>query len=467
MTQTSPLAGIILAAGLGTRMKSVLPKCAHPVCGIPMVEHIGRAMRAVGVDRPVVVIGHGGEVIRTSLSQEQYRFAVQETQEGTGHAARCAADELAGFDGPILLTPGDTPLLDADALKMIVDHHRATDAQVTVATFELPDAGQYGRIIRSAGRFEKIVEFKNATPEERLVREVNSGVYCFDAKHLFDSLPKLSKENEQGEYLLTDVLELATHVECVVFPDDSIFKGVNNRWEMAEAQEILRRRILRTHALNGVTLEDPNSIQIGPDVTIAQDVLIRAGTILEGTTSIGTGSVIGPYTQISDSAVGEEAAIRQSVVNNATIGNSVRIGPFAHIRPLSVIKDGAKVGNFVETKKTVIGEGAAANHLSYLGDAEVGPRANVGAGTITCNYDGFEKHRTTIGPEAFVGSNSTLVAPVTIGDGAIIAAGSTITSDVPAQAMAFGRAVQVTKEGRAEEFRSKKREKLGHGNGGK
>jgi len=471
VTQRPPLAGIILAAGLGTRMKSVLPKCAHLVCGLPMVEHIGRAMRAIGVDRPVVVIGHGGEVMRTLLSPDEYRFAEQKSQEGTGHAAKCGASALDGYEGPVLLAPGDTPLLNAEALAEIVDRHIATEAGVTFATFELADAGQYGRVIRNDDVFEKIVEYKNATAQERKCREVNSGVYCFDAAVLFDALPQLTKDNPQGEYLITDVLELAVkkgrHIEIVKFPDDSIFKGVNNRWELAEAQQMLQLQIVKQHAINGVTFDDPKTAYIGPDVVIEPDVLIRAMTIIEGATRIGKGSMIGPFTQIKESTIGEEVEIRQSTVCNADIRKGARCGPFCNIRPLSVIHEGARIGNFVEVKNSAVGEGAAANHLAYLGDAQIGPKTNIGAGTITCNYDGFEKHRTTIGADAFVGSNSTLVAPLTIGDGAIIAAGSTITSDVEADAMAFGRAQQMNKPERAREFRSKKREKLGNGNGGK
>lgn len=461
MPTNVPLAGVILAAGKGTRMISDLPKCLHSVCGIPMVEHIGRAMRAVGVRRPILVIGHRGDLLRAALGEEHYAYAYQMEQLGTGHAALMAREHLESHDGPVIVAPGDTPLLNEDALRQLVERHLATKAQATVATVLMDDPRGYGRLVRDAdGRPRAIVEDRDATPEQRHIREINSAVYCFDAKTLFRLLPKIGNTNAQGEFYLTDVLarigEEAKTIEAVTFPDPRIFQGVNDRWQLAEAAADMRRIILRRLALSGVTIVDPSSTFIGADVEIAPDTCIEPMTTIQGKSVIGPGCVIGPMSNLLDAEVGAECVVLMSSVNGARLLEGSRCGPYAHVRPGSVIGPRAKVGNFVEVKNAEMGEGVAASHLSYIGDATIGPRTNIGAGTITCNYDGFAKHRTTIGEEAFIGSNTTLIAPIQIGDRSIVAAGSVVTRDVASDSLAIARAKQEEKQEWAIQWRRRK-----------
>ncbi len=448
--QIAPVAGIILAAGKGTRMKSEIPKGLHTVCGLPMVELIGRAMRGAGVRRPMLVIGHGGQSIQDALG-EGYDYVWQTEQLGTGHAALMASANLKGHTGPVLIVPGDTPLLEASDLCAVVRRHKDAEAHCTVATVEMRDPGGYGRIVRSAdGNLLRIVEEKDADAEIRAICEVNLSIYCFDGPTLLRHLPALKNENSQGEYYLTDVVQAIVDeggraiVEGLQDPDSVI--GVNDRWQLANAEKTLRRRILKSHALSGVTVRDVDTIFIGPDVKIAPDVTIEPCTTLNGSTTIAGGCRIGPYSIIDDSEIGEDSLVYMSRLSESRLGKQVKCGPFANLRPKSVLGDKVKVGNFVEVKNARLGERAAASHLSYLGDASVGAGTNIGAGTITCNYDGYGKHRTEIGAGTFVGSNSTLVAPITIGDGAVIAAGSVITHDVPGHSLGIGRSRQEVKE---------------------
>lgn len=463
MSSAKPVAGVILAAGKGTRMKSDLPKVLHGVCGLPMVEHVGRAMRAAGVRRPIIVIGHRGDLIRAKLGDSHYAYVLQAEQLGTGHATLVAADALASHDGPVLVTPGDTPLLTAEALGALVDRHMESQAKATVATFVLDDPTGYGRVVRGQdGRISSIVEHRDADDQVRRIQEVNAGIYCFDARSLFALLPKLHNANAQGEYYVTDAVA-ALHaeggaIESVVFDDPSILAGVNDRWQLAEAAQGLRTRILRQHALNGVTIVDPSSTYIGADVQIDPDCQIEPMTTLDGSTRIAAGSVIGPNSRVTDSIIGEGCVVLMSHLNGATLSEGSRCGPFANLRPGAFLGERVKVGNFVEVKNARIGEASSVSHLTYIGDAEIGASVNIGAGTITCNYDGFEKHKTTIEDGAFVGSNSTLVAPVRIGRGAIVGAGSVITIDVPADALALGRTRQENKEEWAKSWRLKKRQ---------
>ncbi|MBI1755517.1 MAG: bifunctional UDP-N-acetylglucosamine diphosphorylase/glucosamine-1-phosphate N-acetyltransferase GlmU [Fimbriimonas ginsengisoli] len=459
--QATPLAGIILAAGKGTRMKSDLAKGLHPVCGLPMVELVVRAMREAGVERPIVVIGHGGEAMKQALG-EDCDYAWQREQLGTGHAALMAAEFLAGYDGPVLVAPGDAPLLTGAALKRLAGYHRKMQAECTLASVELDDPTGYGRIVRDKlGLLTRIVEQKDAYEGVREIKEINVSVYCFDARTLFRLLPTLGKNNSQGEYYLTDVLAAivkeGSHALVEKFEEPETFLGVNDRWQLAEADKALRRRILRKHALSGVTIRDPDTVMIGPDVSIGHDAIIEAGTTLGGKTEVGPGCRVGPYTIVDDSVLGRNCLVYMSRLSEARLGDEVKVGPFANLRPGCVLENRVKVGNFVEVKNSTIGEGAAASHLAYLGDTSVGPGTNVGAGTITCNYDGFAKHRTEIGANAFIGSNSTLVAPITIGDGALIAAGSVITRDVPADALGLGRAKQEVKENWAAQWRKRRK----------
>jgi bifunctional UDP-N-acetylglucosamine pyrophosphorylase/glucosamine-1-phosphate N-acetyltransferase len=455
---THPVAGIILAAGKGTRMKSELPKCAHAVCGMPMVELVARAMKTAGVERPIIVVGHGGETLQRLLG-DQYDYVWQHEQLGTGHAALIALEALTGWDGPVLISAGDTPLVDQSVFATLLAQHASSCATATAATTVLDDPTGYGRIVRGEnGQVVRNVEHKDASAEERGIREVNAGIYCIEASALRAHLPNFKKSNAQGEFYLTDILEAVSQagggVEGVMFTDHAILTGVNDRWQLATAEKELRTRILKRHAQNGVTLRDIDSIIVGPDVVIGVDTILEPGTLLMGSTRIGKGCRIGPYTRLDDTSVGDGTTITFSHAEQAEVGSKVWIGPYAHLRPKTRLADGVKIGNFVETKNVAMAYGAKANHLSYIGDAVIGQGANIGAGTITCNYDGFDKHCTEIGANAFVGSNSTLVAPVKIGDGAMTAAGSVITKEVPADAGAFGRARQETKPEWAAQWRS-------------
>ena len=453
-------AGIILAAGKGTRMKSDLPKVLHEVCGLPMVEHVGRGLRSAGVSKPIVVVGFGGDQVMARLG-DSYDFAWQHEQHGTGHAVQQALPALGDHNGPVIIACGDTPLIGVEVFQELIEAHLASGALATIASSIMPDPTGYGRIVRGADGFVTgIVEHKDATPEQRAIGEINSGLYCFDGKSLRDLLPQLNNDNSQGEYYLTDMVGLIVgsggRVAAHIFADPGVTVGVNDRWQLAEAGKDLQRRILKRHAQAGVTLRDIDTIFISPDVTIAPDAVIEPCTVLIGATSIGARSVIGPNTRIESSVIGARSKVLMSQVVKAAVGDDVSIGPFANLRPKADVRDHAKVGNFVELKNSVLEEGAKVSHLSYIGDAHVGAETNIGAGVITCNYDGYDKSRTEIGANAFVGSNSTLVAPVTISDGALIAAGSVITKSVEPDAAAFGRARQENKEGWAAEFRKRK-----------
>ncbi|MEZ0325709.1 MAG: bifunctional UDP-N-acetylglucosamine diphosphorylase/glucosamine-1-phosphate N-acetyltransferase GlmU [Fimbriimonas sp.] len=455
-----PVAGIILAAGKGTRMKSDLPKCAHPVCGLPMVELIARAMKEARVERPIVVIGHGGEQIQKLLG-DGYDYVWQREQHGTGHAAQLAMESLRDFVGSVLISAGDTPLVDSSVFRELIASHEASCATATVATAIIDDATGYGRMVRDeTGNVARIVEHKDASHDEQKIREVNAAIYCIDAQALNDHLPNLKNTNSQGEYYLTDIVAAISQagqgVNGCIFADHAILLGVNDRWQLANADRELRRRILKRHALNGVTLLDIDTIVIGPDVQIGQDTVLEASTYLLGKTTVGRNCRIGPCTRLLDTTVGDDTTMTFSHADAAEVGSNVWVGPYAHLRPKTRMADNTKVGNFVELKNTSLGKGAKVNHLSYVGDASVGEETNVGAGTITCNYDGFTKSRTDIGAYAFIGSNSTLVAPLRIGDGAMTAAGSVINKDVPAEAGAFGRARQENKPEWAAQWRKQK-----------
>ena len=455
------IAGIILAAGKGTRMKSDRPKGLFEICGLPMVEHIGRAMREAGVARPIVVIGHGRELMRQTLG-EDYDFAVQEQQLGTGHAAMMASPFLQGFSGQVLIVPGDAPLLTGEVLIELVRRHRESGAKCAVASVRIAEPQGYGRIVRdSSGALQSIVEDKDAKQIELALDEVNTGVYCFEAEVLSQLLPRLDNQNAQGEYYLTDLIAICAAegqtLEACLFPESEIFMGVNDRWQLAKAAAVLRQRTLKRHALAGVSIIDPSTTFIGPDVEIGPETTIEPMTSIQGLTTIGSHCSIGPSSDINDCEIADSCTILMSKLDHAVMREGSRCGPFAHLRRGSIIGAGARVGNYVEVKNSELGEKASAAHLSYIGDSTVGARTNIGAGTITCNYDGFSKNRTEIGENAFVGSNSTLVAPVTIGEGAMIAAGSVINRDVPADALGVGRGRQEVKEEWAAQWRQKKK----------
>lgn len=432
-------------------MKSELPKGLFEVCGAPMVDLVGRAMKAAGIARVVIVVGHEGQRIVDRLG-DGYEYVWQREQLGTGHAVRMAESAFAGHTGALIVAPGDVPLLTGAEIEALISKHCSSRALATIGSCMLGNPRGYGRIVRDTEfRTRAIVEDKDADREQIDINEVNTGVYAFDLKTLFEILPELSSENAQGEYYLTDAIKLiyerTRKVETEVFADPEFVKGVNDRWQLAEANAALKQRLLRDVCLSGVSVVDPTSTTIEIDVEVGQDTLIHPGSILRSGTKIGARCEIGPHTLIEKSAIGDDTSINMSRVNESRIGSRVKIGPFAHVRPGSHVGDDVKIGNFVELKKAEIGPNAAVSHLSYIGDATVGAGANIGAGTITCNYDGYRKHRTEIGAGSFVGSNSTLVAPLIIGQNAFVAAGSVITKDIPDEALGMARERQENREG--------------------
>ncbi|USK75140.1 bifunctional UDP-N-acetylglucosamine diphosphorylase/glucosamine-1-phosphate N-acetyltransferase GlmU [Peribacillus frigoritolerans] len=441
---------IILAAGQGTRMKSKLYKVLHPVCGKPMVQHVIDQVNQLQIEDIVTVIGHGAEKVQDQLG-DSCKYALQEQQLGTAHAVMQAESVLSAKSGTTLVICGDTPLIKAETMKELIALHEQSQAKATILTAYADNPAGYGRVLRGEGGLvEKIVEHKDASEEERYVKEINTGTYCFDNQALFSALKKVSNENVQGEYYLPDVIEiLKEEGEVVTAFQSSEFEetlGVNDRVALSQAEQILRKRINEKHMRNGVTIIDPLTTFIEADVQIGQDTVINPGSFIKGKSIIGQDCLIGPNTEISNCEIGDGTEVLQSVVHESSIGSFVKIGPFAHVRPQSDIKDSVKIGNFVEIKKAVFGKGSKASHLSYIGDAEVGENVNIGCGSITVNYDGKNKYLTKIEDNVFIGCNSNLVAPVTVGEGAYVAAGSTITQDVPQQALSVARARQVNKE---------------------
>jgi len=448
------LASVVLAAGKGTRMKSGLIKVLHPVAGRPMIAWPVTAAREAGSDPVVLVIGHQASAVQGVFrGAADIRCAMQEEQLGTGHAVACALDSLAGFRGTVLILCGDTPLLRAETLKSMLAFHRDNSAAVTVLTALLDDPYGYGRVVRDpSGRVTRIVEQKDADPEEQEIREINSGIYCMDSDFLFNNIKGLGNNNAQQEYYLTDLLAIAVRNEltCLAVQADDAdeIMGVNDRIQLAAADRVLRSRINRDHMLNGVTIIDPDHTYIDHGVTIGCDTTIHPGCRIEGGTVIGEGCLIDGGVSISGCRIGDDCHIKAaSVLEDSLLGEDVTIGPMAHLRPGTVLGDKVKIGNFVETKKIVMGEGSKASHLTYLGDAEIGRNVNIGCGTITCNYDGVNKHRTVIGDDVFIGSDVQLVAPVSVGHNSLVAAGTTVTTDVPPDSLAISRVPQVNKEG--------------------
>jgi bifunctional UDP-N-acetylglucosamine pyrophosphorylase / glucosamine-1-phosphate N-acetyltransferase len=441
---------VVLAAGQGTRMKSKLYKVLHPVCGKPMVQHVIDQISLLNINKLVTVVGHGAEQVKTQLGDSS-EYVLQAEQLGTAHAVMQTAPLLNDLNGVTIVVCGDTPLITAETMQALIDQHLNTNAKASILTALAEEPTGYGRIIRdSNGNVEKIVEHKDANADERAVKEINTGTYCFDNKLLFEALSNVSNENVQGEYYLPDVIEiLKTQGEVVTAYQTSSFDetlGVNDRYALSQAEAILRERINKKHMMNGVTLIDPKHTYISADVEIGQDTVIHPGTVISGTAKIESACEIGPNTEIIDCEIGEGTIIRHSVAHNSSIGNQVNIGPFAHIRPATNIADEVKIGNFVELKNVSFGKGSKASHLSYIGDAEVGSNVNLGCGSITVNYDGVNKFLTKIEDGAFIGCNSNLIAPVTVGKGAYVAAGSTITDDVPGKSLSIARARQVNKD---------------------
>lgn len=455
-------AAIVLAAGAGTRMKSKKPKVVHEVLGKPLVRWVIDAARDAGVERVVSVVGHAREQV-VPLVEADTDVVVQERQDGTAGAVAVCAEALADFDGSLVVLSGDCPLITADTISELVRAREEADAAVVVLTMEFANPFGYGRIVRAAdGSVERIVEQKDATPEQAAITECNSGFYCFDARALFSALDQVSDDNAQGEFYLTDVLEICRRagrrVIGVPAADVSECLGVNSRAQLAEATGIMRDRINARHLAAGVTMWDPSSVWIGPDVKIARDVEILPQVILMGSTVIGEDSVIGPNTRLTDTAVGRGCVIDETIAVEAVVDDGATCGPRAYLRPAAHLCEGAKAGTHVEIKKSTIGAGSKVPHLSYVGDATIGEGVNLGAGTITCNYDGAKKWPTVIGDGVFVGSSTMLVAPVNVGAGSLIGAGSVITKDVSPDALALGRARQVEIEGWAAENRRKRAE---------
>ncbi|MFP5109969.1 bifunctional UDP-N-acetylglucosamine diphosphorylase/glucosamine-1-phosphate N-acetyltransferase GlmU [Neobacillus sp. C211] len=451
---------VILAAGQGTRMKSKLYKVLHPVCGKPMVQHVVDQVMKLNIQEVVTIIGHGAEMVQAQLGDSS-RYALQDQQLGTAHAVSQAQSLLEGKAGVTIVVCGDTPLIKAETMESLFKHHEELAAKATILTARIEDPTGYGRIIRNKkGLVEKIVEHKDASEEERKINEINTGTYCFDNLALFEALKNVSNENVQGEYYLPDVIEILKNQGEVVtaFQTDEFEEtlGVNDRVALAEAERIMRGRTNAAHMRNGVTIIDPANTYIETEVEIGQDTVIYPGTMIKGKTVIGAECQIGPNSEIVSCEIGAETVIRQSVAHNSSIGAQVNIGPFAHIRPESAIQDEVKIGNFVEIKKALFGKGSKASHLSYIGDAEVGANVNIGCGSITVNYDGKNKFLTKIEDGVFIGCNSNLVAPVTIKKGAYVAAGSTITKDVPSEALSIARAKQVNKENYVQKLNLKK-----------
>ncbi|MCF3105552.1 bifunctional UDP-N-acetylglucosamine diphosphorylase/glucosamine-1-phosphate N-acetyltransferase GlmU [Streptomyces roseoverticillatus] len=458
MSANRPAAVVVLAAGEGTRMKSATPKVLHAICGRSLVGHVVAASRELDPEHLVVIVGHAREQVSAHLAQidPEVRTAVQYEQNGTGHAVRMGLEELSNsgivLDGTVVVVCGDTPLLTGATLKTLSDTHAADGNAVTVLTAEVPDSTGYGRIVRDgSGAVTAIVEHKDATDAQRAISEINSGVFAFDAQLLTDALGKVRTDNSQGEEYLTDVLgilrEAGHRVGAAVADDHREILGINNRVQLAEARKLLNERLLHAAMMSGVTVVDPASTWIDVTVTVEPDVLVHPGTQLIGSTSLATGSEVGPNTRLTDTTVRAGARVDNTVADSALIGEGAVVGPFAYLRPGTKLGAKSKAGAYVEMKNAEIGEGTKVPHLSYVGDATIGEYSNIGAASVFVNYDGVSKHHTTIGSHCRTGSDNMFVAPVTIGDGAYTAAGSVITKDVPPGSLAVARGQQRNIEG--------------------
>jgi len=451
---------IVLAAGQGTRMKSKLHKVLHKVCGKPMIEHAIDLVATQNVETTVTIVGHGAEAVKEAVGNKT-EYVLQEQQLGTAHAVLQAAPLLSDKKGTTIVLCGDTAFFSKETLAKLLDTHNQANAKATILTAVAPDSTGYGRIVRDEnGAVQKIVEHKDCTAEQLAIQEINSATYCFDNQALFETLQLIDNRNSQNEFYLTDIIEILKNNQQVVTayctPDFAETCGVNDRVQLAQVEKAVQKRINEEHMRGGVTIIDPMSTYIAADVIIGNDTVIYPGTTIAGNVKIGSQCVIGPNTEINNCEIGEKSVVRHSAVFDSKIGADAQIGPFAHIRPASQIADKVKIGNFVEVKASEIDEGSKVSHLSYIGDTKMGSHVNVGCGTITVNYDGQQKHLTTIGDGAFIGCNANLIAPVTIGEDALIAAGSTITKDVEADDLSIARAEQVNKKGYARKFLVKK-----------
>ena len=455
----SKMVAVILAAGKGTRMRSKLPKVLHKVGGKPMLEHVMTAAETAGADKSIVVVGFESEQVAEFIGTRA-QIAVQAEQLGTGHAVMQTADLLKDFSGTVMIICGDTPLLDGCELKKFYLEHQASGAAATVLTAIMDNPAGYGRILRDAeDHVIGIVEEKDANPAQKAICEINTGIYCIEAPLLFEALAGLTCDNAQGEYYLTDVLskinEMGKFVGGVCTADSDMIMGINSRHQLAEAEAIMRQRILDKLMDQGVTIMDPASTFIEGNVEIGQDTIIYPFTWLEGSTKIGADSIIGPNVRLTNVVVGNSTNLQFVYGHDCIVGSGVTVGPYVHLRPATVISDEVKIGNFVEVKNSNVGRGSKLPHLSYIGDSDIGERVNMGCGTITVNYDGKKKHRTVVENDAFVGCNSNLVAPVTVGAGSYIGAGSTVTKDVPPDDLGVARARQTNIKGWAAKYRNR------------
>lgn len=439
------IASIILAAGKGTRMKSKKPKVLHQIAGKPLLWHVCKAASDVGVDETVIVVGYKGDEVKEALG-DSYKYALQAEQLGTGHAVMEAEEYISDDIDTVLVLSGDAPLLTEASLKKLVQHHKIKGLAATVLSAIVPDATNYGRIVRDNGLVKKIVEEKDASPEERSINEINSGIYCFNKQLLFKALKKIKPENKQGEYYLTDVIEILVKdnhlVDATAVEGFVEILGINDRVQLSEAEQVLRTRINTKVMENGVTLIDPDATYIEASVQVGLDTIIYPFSYLRGDTVIGEDCIIGPGTILENTIIGSGTEIKETTAVDAQIGENCKIGPFSYLRPGTELGANVRIGDFVEIKNTQVGHNSKIPHLSYIGDSAIGEGVNVGAGTITCNYDGKNKWQTTIEDKAFIGSNTNLVAPVIVGKNAMIGAGSTITKDIPANALAIARGKQ-------------------------
>lgn len=460
---TNDIYVIIMAAGAGTRMKSKLPKMLHRVCGRPIIDYILDGANAVSEHLPILVVGHGAEELMDHIGHRA-EYARQDEPLGTGHAVMMAAPYIEDKEGYVVVLAGDTPLIREETLSSMVEYAIDGDYSAVALSTIVDDSTGYGRIVRTAdGDFDKIVEHKDATEAERAINEINASMYCFRIDSLIESLKDLANDNAQGEYYLTDTLSIIKNhgkrVGVYCLDDYTEILGVNTRQQLSDAERLMRSRINNFHMDNGVTLIDPNSTYIGADVTIGEDTIIYPGNVLEGNTYIGANSILYPNNRIVDSTLGDGVTSQSSVILESQVGDDANVGPFAYVRPGSHIGNNVKIGDFVEIKNSRIGKGTKISHLAYVGDADVGDNVNIGCGAIFVNYDGYMKHRTNVGDNSFVGCNVNLVAPVTVEDNTFIAAGSTITDDVPEDALAIGRAKQVNKEGWVSARKQRKNQK--------
>ncbi len=443
-------------------MKSRIPKILHQVAGLPMIDRVLAAASAVNPASITLVVGHGADAVRQHLAaRPEVKFAVQEPQLGTAHALQQAGPALEGCRGTLLLLSGDVPLLTGDTLTRLIDTHGKAGAAATVVTAQVERPYGYGRIVRTDGQIARIVEERDASPSERQIGEINSGIYAFDMAPLFDALGAVASQNMQGEFYLTDLVSIYRRrglaVEALLIDDPDEIRGVNSRTELAEVSALVRQKKNEELMAAGVTIVDPATTYVETNVVVGPDTVLHPGVILQGQTRIGAACEIHANVRIVDSVIGDRATVNDfCVITGATIENGASVGPFAYLRPESVLGPGSRVGTFVELKKTTLGPGSKANHLSYLGDATIGADVNIGAGTITCNFDGRTKARTVIEDNAFIGSDTQLVAPVRVGTGAYVAAGSSIVRDVPGGALGIARARQTNLEGWVERRNTRK-----------